>query len=341
MWGALPKPPSQAEVEAASPAIGPVPTRKHRPFWSVMIPTYNCAEYLRRTLHSVLAQDPGPDQMQIEVVDDCSTKDDPEAVVRELGGGRVQFFRQPSNQGATRTFNTCIERAHGHWVHILHGDDMVLPGFYSGYGALIASNPELSMVTGRVVRVDEHDRWLSVGGLMPSKTSPIVEDFLTQQAVRNHVSFPTAVVARSTYERVGGFSTYFTHVADMDMWFRAGQAGPVAATSRAYSCYRIHSASDTSRLMVSGTNIRETYQLIEVNLQRLRNHGLQVVDTWRSDLAGFAEGTAWNMDRSNNKQGGINQARWAWALQPTYRRLRLLVRTWLKAKFEHRTIGKQ
>ena len=55
------------------PSIAPVPEGVHRPKWSVMIPTFNCANYLRQTLESVLAQDPGPEQMQIEVVDDCST----------------------------------------------------------------------------------------------------------------------------------------------------------------------------------------------------------------------------------------------------------------------------
>lgn len=62
-----------------------------RPTWSVVIPTYNCADFLRITLKGVLDQDPGPDEMQIEVVDDVSTKDDPEGVVRELGKGRVSL----------------------------------------------------------------------------------------------------------------------------------------------------------------------------------------------------------------------------------------------------------
>ena len=66
----------------------PIPSRVDavagpRPLWSVMIPTYDCAKYLPQTLHSVLEQDPGSGQMQIEVVDDAST-DRPEDVVRSI-----------------------------------------------------------------------------------------------------------------------------------------------------------------------------------------------------------------------------------------------------------------
>jgi len=89
------------------PSISSVSLGLNRPKWSVMIPTFNCANYLRQTLESVLEQDPGPDQMQIEVVDDCSTKDDPESVVREVGRGRVLFYRKTQNEGAAANFNTC------------------------------------------------------------------------------------------------------------------------------------------------------------------------------------------------------------------------------------------
>ena len=72
--GALQDSPVSLEI----PSIAPVASDVHRPLWSVMIPAYNCARYLRQSLESVLVQDLGPSHMQIEVVDDRSTEDDPE-----------------------------------------------------------------------------------------------------------------------------------------------------------------------------------------------------------------------------------------------------------------------
>jgi GT2 family glycosyltransferase len=323
----LPAPPSLEEMRAHTPRIGPVANGISRPFWSVMITTYNCAQYSRRTLQSVLGQDPGPEEMQIEVVDACST-DDQEGIVNELGQGRVTLHRLPSNEGAAQTFNACIQRARGHWIHILHGDDMVLPGFYEAYQRIIREHSGLSLVCGRVVRIDEDDRWLDVAGPLPPKGTQLIEEFLSKQATRNLVSFPTAVVPREVYEKVGGFCVKFKFVMDMDMWFRAGQAGKVACTSRAYGCYRSHGASATSRLVASGAaNIRETYLLTLVNLARLGQPSAVTNRSWRGDLAGYAEGLAWQLTESGNVEGALSQARWAWALKPNYRRLKLVMRT--------------
>src|SRR5438067_8681030 len=102
-----------------------------RPFWSVMIPTYDPrADYLEETLLSVRKQDKGPDEMQIEVIDDCSKESTALEVTHRVGAGRVAFHRESENRGLANAWNRCIERARGHWVHILHQDDIVLPGFY-------------------------------------------------------------------------------------------------------------------------------------------------------------------------------------------------------------------
>src|SRR5882724_8838106 len=82
-----------AEKMFSPPLIPGIEGPGTRPYWSVMIPTYNPrAAYLEETLNSVLQQDPGPEQMQIEVVDDCSNDNTASEVTRRLGAGRVTFM---------------------------------------------------------------------------------------------------------------------------------------------------------------------------------------------------------------------------------------------------------
>ena len=117
-----------SRIPAAPPVIEPVPNHTARPLWSVMIPVYNCLHYLEETLMSVLLQDPGIDLMQIEVIDDCSTDGNVQELVCRVGKGRIGYYRQPYNKGSLRNFETCLNRAWGHWVHLLHGDDKVIKG---------------------------------------------------------------------------------------------------------------------------------------------------------------------------------------------------------------------
>jgi glycosyltransferase involved in cell wall biosynthesis len=96
-----------------------------------MIPTYNPnLTYLAQSLGSVLEQAPAAQHMQIELIDDGSTNFDPQSFLRDLAGSRVSFYRQRQHRGIGGNWNTCLERARGHWVHLLHQDDLVLSGFY-------------------------------------------------------------------------------------------------------------------------------------------------------------------------------------------------------------------
>jgi GT2 family glycosyltransferase len=299
-----------------------------------MIPTYNCGAYLRRTLQSVLAQAAPPESMEIAVVDGCSTEDDHEAVVRDLGDGRVTYFRLPSNQGPARTFNTCIERARGRWVHILHGDDMVLPGFYEAYQRIIDANPQVVMVLGQVIKIAERDRWIGLCGPVPTGHHEVMPDFLRSQTLNQLGQFAGTVVRRDMYEKVGGFSYHWTHVMDWDMWFRIGQQGPVACTPRAYGLYRIHAASDTNSMQIKGANVCEAYLIGKTNLLRLGSTmEARDVARFRARLALEAELTAWRLDQRGSPEGRLNQARWAWLLEPTWRRLLLFMKSWLKHRF--------
>ena len=243
--------------------IAPLPPGRTRPFWSVMIPTYHCADYLRHTLRSVLAQAPAADEMQIEVVDDASFRDDPEAVVREVGAGRVSFFRQPANAGPQGTFTTCVERAQGEWVHILHGDDMVRPGFYEAVRRGADSDPTIHAAFCRVIRIDERNGWIDLSQ-REAATAGVLPDLIERLAICNLIMFPSIAVKRRAYEQLGGFHPDLFHSADWDMWKRIATRFPVWYDPEPLALYRIHRGSDTSRLMQTGANIRDARHAIAI-----------------------------------------------------------------------------
>src|SRR5205809_1811154 len=210
-----------------SPSIPPVPEGSERPFWSVVIPTFNCGNFLLEALESVLQQDPGPKEMQIVVVDDCSSEDDPETVVKEVGKGRVAFVRQAENAGATATFNNCLRLSRGRWIHLLHGDDRILPGFYSDLRAGIANHPGLGAAFCRYAYIDDLGFRKSMS-LLESETSGILsDDFVDRLVLTCLIMAPSIVVRRSCYEKLGGFHTALNHCADWDMWKRIALHYPV------------------------------------------------------------------------------------------------------------------
>src|SRR5260370_34256384 len=208
---------SQQRVGSATPpAISAVPVNEYRPFWSVMIPTYNPrADYLAETLLSVLKQDPGRDQMQIEVVDDCSKGDTASEITPRVGAGRVTFHAEPQNLGLANAWNRCIERARGHWVHILHQDDIVLPGFYD----LLRKGAQQSDARAlfcRCATVNSTGHWLCISELHRG-CAGLLDDCHARITVQCVIQCAAIAVRRHVYEQLGGFFPHLRYVADWEM----------------------------------------------------------------------------------------------------------------------------
>ena len=234
-----------------------------RPLWSVMIPTFNCAIYLREALVSVLRQDQGPDIMQIEVVDDCSDRDDPEAVVRELGSGRVEFHRQPRNVGHTVNFATCLQRARGRLIHQLHGDDRVQDGFYKAMQRAFEQNQDIGAAFCRHGFIDAEGKQFNVSDLERPE-SGVLDGWVEKIAVRQHIQTPSMVVRRDVYEKLGGFDARVGAMEDWEMWVRIAVNYPVWYEVNPLALYRVHGNSSTSRYVRTGENIRDARRAIEV-----------------------------------------------------------------------------
>jgi glycosyltransferase involved in cell wall biosynthesis len=251
-------------IPSSPPAVTPV-NGTNRPLWSVMIPTYNCTRYLKQTLESVLVQDPGPDKMQIEVIDDCSNDGDVKALVEEIGKGRIGFFRQEKNMGSLRNFETCLNRSNGYLVHLLHGDDLVSEGFYNEIKRLYDNFPGIGAAFTRYAYID-HNGVITPPGKKLLEEPGILEDFLAQIAQRQMLQAVSIVVRRDVYEHLGSF--FAVHYGeDWEMWIRIAAHYQVAYSPNCLAIYRGgqgHTESITSNFLKTGQNLRDITKVIEI-----------------------------------------------------------------------------
>lgn len=253
---------SNDRTPLSPPVIHPVAGNIKRPLWSVMIPAYNCSIYLEKAIKSVLAQDRGEENMQIEVVDDCSMDDDVEALVKRIGKGRVGFYRQQKNVGSLRNFETCLNRSIGKYVHLLHGDDFVENGFYVAIEELFDQYPEAGAACTGFGHVDEQGNFLYPDKKINS-VKGILRDWLENIAQGQKLQPPCVVVKRNVYEDIGGF--YGIHYGeDWVMWVRIASKYPVAYNPLQLAEYRIHDDNITSGSFQSGQHVKDMIKAIDL-----------------------------------------------------------------------------
>lgn len=251
--------------------INPVEEQIQRPLWTVLIPTYNCAQYLKETLGSVLAQDPGPEEMEIIVVDDHSTKDDPEAVVKDYGQGRVQFIRQKENVGKVRNYETGLKASKGHYIHQLHGDDMVCPGFYTTMAQLLKDHPSAGAAFCRTIYIDRQNRWTGMTGMVQEEEG-IVPDILAKLYTEQYIQTPSMVVKRTVYETIGAFDRRLNCMEDWEMWIRIANNYPIATSHQVLALYRVHNNNATQETFNNGLALTTHQELLIIIDEYVQPH---------------------------------------------------------------------
>jgi glycosyltransferase involved in cell wall biosynthesis len=235
-----------------------------RPVFSVMIPYYEGNQYLAATLTSILTQDIPAELLEIVVVDDCSEQQSPQQIIADIGQNRVSYYRQVKNVGIVENWNTCIRQARGHWVHILHQDDLVLPGFYQSFSKGLQSHPEVGGLFCRHIYMDENSHWMFLSELEAIEDG-IIPD-LNQRVAAGTVSMqcPSVVIKRATYEALGGFSSDFPYAADIEMWGRVVSKLPIYYEPTPLACWRVHSAALSSKMIRSGQYIIDAYKILNL-----------------------------------------------------------------------------
>ena len=91
---------------------------------SIIMPSYNTAQYISDSINSVLSQT--YDNWELIIVDDCSTDNSIE-VISSFEDSRIILLKNKNNSGAALSRNYALKEAKGKWIAFLDSDDVWVP----------------------------------------------------------------------------------------------------------------------------------------------------------------------------------------------------------------------
>jgi glycosyltransferase involved in cell wall biosynthesis len=283
-----------------------------------MIPVYNNSNFLETTLHSVLKQSLPESNMQIEVVDDCSTDADVSSIVSTVGGGRVSYFRQSRNVGSLLNFQTCIERARGRIIHLLHADDVIAKNFYDELESLFNAYPGIGAAFCRFNYIDENGRVIKIQSA-EAEAPCVLKDWPQKIAKYNRIQYAAVAVKRDVYEDLGSFFGV-DYGEDWEMWNRIASKYPVAYSPQVLASYRKHSSSISGKKIATGQYIDDlVWVMNKIQLYLPEAERKQTLSFSRKYYARYAIETARHIfDTSGDRKASLVSIRKAVYLDPGF-----------------------
>ena len=202
------------------------------PTVTVMIPSYNYAQYLVECVTSALDQ-PGVD-VDVALVDNAST-DGSLALAERLAEAHanVRLIRYPDNQGIICSLNRCYAEVKGDYALLLCADDRLVSGALARSVELLETHPSVGMVYGPALDFSSIEA-VDVGQLSGTPGAPLLYDGVAWiddrcRAGTNPIRTPEVLMRASTIAAVGGrLDPRCPHTSDLNMWLRLASKGDVA-----------------------------------------------------------------------------------------------------------------
>ena len=198
---------------------------------SVVTPSFNQARYLEETLLSVLEQD--YPNLEYFVVDGVST--DGSVDIIRLYADKLTWWTSEKDNGQAEAINKGFARATGEIVAWLNSDDYYLPGAISAAVKTFQENPDVVLVYGNMLAVDENGATINL--LKYNQLS--LEDLLCFQIIGQ----PAVFFRKNALEKAGYLSPTFHFLLDHHLWLRIALQGRLLHVDETWAAARYHAAA--------------------------------------------------------------------------------------------------
>ena len=229
---------------------------------SVITPSFNQAEFIERTIQSVLSQDYS--NLEYIVMDGGST--DGTVEILKKYGKRIIWFSE-KDKGQAEAVNKGLKIATGEIMAYLNSDDTYEPETLKLIADFFIKRPETMWVFGKCRIIDENDREIR-------KTITAYKNFWLRRynyktlLILNYISQPAVFWQRKAYENIGEFNLEEFWELDYDYWLRLGKRYQPGFIDEYLANFRVHQKAKTS------VGVKHFWQEVEVAKKYTKNPGL-------------------------------------------------------------------
>lgn len=121
------------------------------PSLSIIVPSFNQAEFLHKTLDSIISQK--FEGLEIIVIDGGS--DDGSVDIIKSFDEHISYWISEPDEGQVEAINKGLKLATGEWVGWQNSDDIYLPGAFSYFIEQANRYPDVELITGNLALINE------------------------------------------------------------------------------------------------------------------------------------------------------------------------------------------
>jgi glycosyltransferase involved in cell wall biosynthesis len=204
---------------------------------SVLIPTYNRADYLALAVRSVLSQ--SFEDFELLILDDASTDHSPQIIQELQQDPRVLYVKHPINVGINANRNSGLARAKGEYVAMLDSDDLWLDDSKLKRQVDVLDGDPACGLVGTYARVLD-PAGNPMGELTP-ETDPV--KIRRKLLFRNQFVHSSVLVRKRALDRAGWYDTSIPIWEDYELWLRLGTKTGFCNLPLLLTGYRRHSGN--------------------------------------------------------------------------------------------------
>jgi len=211
---------------------------RQKPKVSVLMPTYNIAEFLGKAIESILSQ--SFKDFEFVIVDDGST-DDSNRILAEYAkkDDRIRIIKNEQNKGIVYSLNRGLRECRGEYVARMDADDIALRDRLERQIAVMEADPNTIVLGAALSYIDRSGKELGVVRRCSLDKSLIAQ---------NPILHPTVVFRRAILEQHGlSYLEKYRYAEDYFLWLQLSRLGKIDALDDIVLKYRLSNSATRMR----------------------------------------------------------------------------------------------